>query len=103
MLTPAHLLSVIEDADAAEPRGKRRIILELRAPRLLGQHGKYLGHDPERVGPDGALADPGGPVYGYTRRQCLAIRAAILQAAAEDAAAERAAHLDDGFGDGVNE
>lgn len=94
MLSPHFLLTIIEDADAAEPRGKRRIIVEVRAPRMLGHDGRYLGHD------------DGGAVYGYTRRQALAMRATILAAAAEDAAAAAQslpATFDDGFGDGVDD
>lgn len=101
MLTPDYLLRIIEDADAAEPRGGRRIILHLRHPRLLGHVGKHLGQDPPRYDDNGNVIDPGGPVYGYRRRQALAIRDAILAAAAEDAARQEAAY-DDGFGDGVD-
>ena len=95
-MTPGELLAVIEDADAAERRGSRRVILEMRTPRLLGEAGKYLGH--EVVDEDGTRL----PVYGYTRRQALRIRAMILEAAREDAAREAAGRFDDGFGDGVD-
>lgn len=72
-MTPAELLAVIEDADAAERRGSRRIILELRSPRVLGFIGRPMGRDHE------------GAVYGYTRKQAREIRDFILAAAEEDA------------------
>lgn len=97
-MTPGELASVITDADAAEPRGKRRLILELRAPSVLGFAGKYLGH--EQV-PDGQGGFVSLPVYGYTRRDALRMREMIYEAAREDAAA-RAGEVDDGFGDGVD-
>lgn len=86
-MTIFELVTVIEDADAAEPPGRRRIILQVRSPQLLGQKGRYLGHD------------DGGPVYGYTRKQARQIRADIFAAAAEDVARVDDAPYDDGFGD----
>ena len=85
-MTPFELVTAIEDADAVEPRGRRRIILEVHSPRLLGQAGKFLGQE------------DGLPVYGYTRKQALAIRDAIYAAAAEDMAAVEGSE-GDGFGD----
>ena len=87
-MTPGELVAVITDADAAEPPGKRRIILEVRAPVLLGFKGKYLGHD------------DGGPVYGYRRRDALRMVEMIYAAAREDAAAT-GEQTEDGFGDGA--
>lgn len=72
-MTPFELLAVIEDADVRARPGRRRIILELRAPSVLGQKGKHLGFDAE-----------GFPQYGYTRRQCFAMRDVIYEAARED-------------------
>lgn len=101
-MTPGELLGTIEDADAAEPRGKRRVILEVRAPRLLGEPGKYLGYEQVQVGwQDGQPVYDSLPVYGYTRRQALRIRDAILEAARTDAQAQGEGPFDDGFGDGV--
>ena len=72
-MTPAELIAVIEDADAAERRGNRRIILELRSARILGFEGRFMGRDHD------------GPVYGYTRKQAREIKATIYAAAEEDA------------------
>lgn len=80
-MTPAEMVAVLDDAIAAAPRKRRAIALELRAPGgrvVVGVPpvtivGKFLGHD------------EGGPVFGFTRRQCEEIRAVILGAAAEDA------------------
>jgi len=72
-VTPFELLAVIEDADVRAPRGRNRIILELRVPVVLGQKGRYLGTDAE-----------GAPSYGFTRRQCFKMRDAIYAAARED-------------------
>lgn len=71
-MTPFELLAVIEDADVRAPRGKRRMILELTAPVVLGQKGKYLG----------LIKDV--PQFGYTRRQCFAMRDAVYAAARND-------------------
>lgn len=68
-------LAVIEDADARARPGKRRMILELTAPSVLGHRGKYLGMD------HGGL-----PSFGYRRNQCLAMRDLILAAADDEAA-----------------
>lgn len=83
-MTPFELLAAIEDADVRARRGKRRIILELRAPIVMGQKGAYLGVDPPRPASPGDLGDLGGPRFGYTRRQCFAIRDTIYAAARED-------------------
>jgi hypothetical protein len=60
-VTPLQLADAI---DAGLARTKRRgdIAMELTGPRLLGHEGRYLG--------EGEF----GPRYGYTRRQCLAIK-----------------------------
>lgn len=78
-MTPHEMVAALDDAIAHAPRGRRKIALELRAPggAVLGVYGKYLGRDPV----------DGVPVYGFTRRQCEQVRAIILTAAAEDAAA----------------
>lgn len=75
-MSPHELLAVLDDAIAAAPRGRRAIALELHAPggNVLGVQGKFLGHTEQ------------GPCYGFTRRQCEAIRRVILDAAAADAA-----------------
>lgn len=67
------MLAVLDDAIAAAPRGRRAIALELHTrpggkfvlDGELVATGKYLGQDDR------------GPVYGFTRRQCEAIQAAI--------------------------
>lgn len=87
-MTPGELVAIITDADAAEPRGRRRRILEFRTPTLMGFTGKYLGNDEN------------GPIYGYTRRDLLKMRATIYAAARADAAIVPG-DLDDGFGDGA--
>jgi hypothetical protein len=51
-----------------------RYPLELTAPSVLGQRGKYLG--------DG----PFGPMFGFKRRQCRRMLAEIQRAARADAA-----------------
>lgn len=84
-------LAVIEDADARARPGKRRLILELTAPSVLGHRGKYLGMD------RGGL-----PAFAYSRTQCVAMRETILSAAEHEAAtlavraeSEEAAPADD--------
>lgn len=85
MMTPAHMIAVLDDAIAAAPRGRRAIALELHLdggkllPSLVpgGIVGKYLGTDDR------------GPVYGFTRRQCEDARAVIREVTARDAAAVR--------------
>lgn len=74
-MTPFELVAVIEDADVRAPRGRGRIILELRNPTVLGHKGAYLGLDGD-----------GKPQFGYTRRQCYKMRDLIYKAAREDAA-----------------
>lgn len=78
-MSPYDMLTAVEDALAAAPtrRGRRRVVLELRAPggSVLGVHGKHLG------------VDDHGPIYGFTRAQCEEIRAVILAAARDDAEA----------------
>jgi hypothetical protein len=74
-MSPLELVDAIEDADACEPSGRRRIILELTAPTVLGQKGKPLGVDPVT----------GRRIFGYRRTQCRRILATIYEAAREDA------------------
>lgn len=49
--------------------------LELSAPMVLGQRGKFLGEGPF------------GPMFGFTRRRCKAMRREISEAARADAEA----------------
>lgn len=74
-MTPHEFVGVLEDALAAEPKGRRAIVLTMHTASIpsLGETGKYVGND------------EGGPVYGYTRRQCEAMRERIYAAAREDA------------------
>ncbi len=75
MPTPFEFLAILDDAIAQAPRGRRAIALELHTGHggvLLGATGTPLG------------SDDGGPVYGYTRRQCEAMRQVILDAARDD-------------------
>lgn len=60
-MTPLQLVDALDEGLA---RTKRRgdIALELTGPHFLGHKGKWLG--------EGEF----GPRYGYTRRQCLAIK-----------------------------
>lgn len=77
-MTPHEFLGVLDDAIAAAPRGRRAIALELHVPggSLWGIQGKHLG------------VDEGGPVYGFTRRQCEDMRQVIFDAARQDAGAD---------------
>lgn len=65
----------------ARPMGAR---LEVRAPEVLGERGKFLRDDPPLHDDDGIVLDPGGPVYGLSKRQCRRIRAKIYDAARAD-------------------
>lgn len=70
-MTPAEFLSTLDHAEARKP-GPRGVVLELTAPRVLGEKGRHVG-DTDR-----------GPVYGYTRRQCRRMRERVYDAARDD-------------------
>lgn len=74
MMTPAQALEVLEDAIADTPRWRpSTIALELVGARtVLGERGTPLG-------------DPDDLRFGFTRRQCVAMRDTILAAARADA------------------
>lgn len=77
-MTPFEMLTILDDAIARAPRGRRAIALELRSrPTVLGQSGHYL-HTEDVEGTQIA-------VYGFTKRQCQAMRAVIVEAARQDA------------------
>lgn len=77
------MLSAIDHA-LAQPRGPRGTVLEVRQPEVLGQRAKYLHDDPPVRDEEGNVVDPGGPVYGLTKRQCRRIRDTIYAAARAD-------------------
>jgi hypothetical protein len=68
------MLEVLEDALADAPRWRPgAVALELTGPRtVLGQRGRPIG-------------DPATHTFGFTRRQCVAMRNDILAAARADA------------------
>lgn len=66
------MVAVLDDAIAGTRR-RNRVALHLRNGTVLGERGRRLGED------------DGGPVYGFTRRQCERMRQTIFDAAREDA------------------
>lgn len=64
----------IEAVESALESGTGRRPLELTVREVMGQRGRYQGRAPS-----------GASIYGYTRRQCRAMRAIIAEAAREDA------------------
>jgi hypothetical protein len=79
-VTPHEFLGVLDDAITRTPkRPRNRVALELTVPvvRIYGAEfpGHFLGQD----------AENGGALYGYTRRQCAEMYAAIRAVAVDDA------------------
>lgn len=76
MATPGEMVERLEHAIAAKP-GRQRCVMEIGVPTLLGESGRYLGHDEH------------GPLYGYRRRQCKRMLLVIRRAVLADMAAEQ--------------
>lgn len=72
-MTPGEFVDALDAALAEGPRGGRKVIIDLTAPRVMGHVGKPRGSNAR-----------GAPIYGYTRNQCKDMRKAIMDAARED-------------------